>query len=513
MIVKALCNGYSVVIFLFLQLQINGTNSNSTPNSAHRNPFIQFNNGNKKNEQALIETDENTISHELKSSKFNYMILLDKCNDSKDIPINDQTSSINPPLSKPSRVASSKYTNTAHTLHFSSKQELSKYLLSLSSKQNLRPMNFHFKATVLSALLYTGIYHCFVLPKYPHLPSLQPVFQSFSSGTTFSNSKSQKELLVVLYLLYTLEALFSSSTRKYLSYIKAPIFLQEITQFWVYQCKPIITWTLQCFHYERDGDFHHSSFSGNTNRFYINRNGPKFSSTLGNLNSNHRGSFPFHRNYPSSNNYCNGRYSYGHHDSTRKVITHRIRSLFQFHEWKNDIFVSSASSSLSKSLQSLLFPNHLFHSLSSFPSSSFSKNSHNEDAFKKQFHPFVKVKFSKCVLLQGQELSNYIAQRYRLEQQEGNRDLYTEILTSVNLPNFHRNILIDRRLSLNSEVNLQQQIENRILNDRDNAEGVGNRLLLSFWIWTGLGLTVPFRLWFDSKCDNTVDVVIVKEIG
>jgi hypothetical protein len=43
------------------------------------------------------------------------------------------------------------------------------------------------------------------------------------------------------------------------------------------------------------------------------------------------------------------------------------------------------------------------------------------------------------------------------------------------------------------------------------GRGTGRLRLSFFWLFTLLGLTVPYRIWFERHCDR-VEVVLAKEV-
>ena len=42
--------------------------------------------------------------------------------------------------------------------------------------------------------------------------------------------------------------------------------------------------------------------------------------------------------------------------------------------------------------------------------------------------------------------------------------------------------------------------------------GTGRHRLSFFWLFTLLGLTVPYRIWFERRCDR-IEVVLAKEVS
>ena len=410
--------------------------------------------------------------------------------------------------------------NTAQIVHLPSEQALSKFLLtypSTTSKSNPRKRNYHIKATLLSLLFFFALSQKLTYNNGTNNPLYIPQ----------TPIRWEWQHVGLLYFFYILEAIFNSSTRKYISWIFSPNMFQTFLQKCIHQSKPWIVWTLQCFHYQR----HHGHSHFDSNSHTVTRSTSMTS-------------------------------------QEEKVITHRAQSHFQFHRWNNDnLFITSNNPSLSSSsstsalsfmtVESLLeqlgietnSQSHGESKENNLKETDVLNNIHDEhdvNHLKRRMLPFVKVKLTKMLILKGRPtnfngyestnnnaLQNYILQKSWLEQMEGGRDIYTEILTSVYLDDFRSNLLVDRRenyvplSSLHSEggePEKEKQSQSQILSTDASTPSTfmpvdsvvpttnNNSLLYSFWIWTLLGFTVPFRIWFDSKCDDTVGIVIIKEI-
>jgi TMEM151 family len=144
------------------------------------------------------------------------------------------------------------------------------------------------------------------------------------------------------------------------------------------------------------------------------------------------------------------------HES-QKVITYRARYFFSFQDWKD-------VTSIKKLVQSLEY-----------------------DPLK----PFVKVTFIKLMAFADEAThQNYLDQQAFFYAREGNRDIFMDTSTSLDITGFLPKMLAVRTI-LNAPT--------------------GKFQMSWYWLFTGLLLTVPYRMWFASQCDE-IAVVIAKEV-
>lgn len=105
---------------------------------------------------------------------------------------------------------------------------------------------------------------------------------------------------------------------------------------------------------------------------------------------------------------------------------------------------------------------------------------------------FAKILFSKVLVLSDSKTrQDYLTQQSNFVTKQGTGHDHAEFSTSIDLPGFRRRVLAVQP-----------------------AKGFGLTRLLrleSYWIFTLLGLTVPFRNWFSANCD-VLRVAIVKEV-
>lgn len=100
---------------------------------------------------------------------------------------------------------------------------------------------------------------------------------------------------------------------------------------------------------------------------------------------------------------------------------------------------------------------------------------------------FTKIKLSKLLVLSNKKArQDYFQQQAAFVTSNGQGDEYTEFSTNVALPGFQPKLLAVRR----QPPKLFR--------------------LHMFWIFTLLGLTLPFRIWFSQRCDE-LRVTVAKE--
>jgi hypothetical protein len=105
--------------------------------------------------------------------------------------------------------------------------------------------------------------------------------------------------------------------------------------------------------------------------------------------------------------------------------------------------------------------------------------------------PFTKILLTKLIILGNDKARlDYFQQQANFVTNEGQADEFAEFSTSISLHGFRPQVLAIHRL-----------------------EGVKSARLFrlyTFWIFTALGLTLPFRIWFSRHCDE-LRVTVAKE--
>jgi len=106
--------------------------------------------------------------------------------------------------------------------------------------------------------------------------------------------------------------------------------------------------------------------------------------------------------------------------------------------------------------------------------------------------PFTKMTLSKLIVLPNQKArESYMKQQSQFVVQRGQGDECAEFSTSIRIPGFRSRMLAERPVKGVLSTKLFR--------------------LHNFWIFTLLGLTVPYRIWFADHCDE-VRVTITKEL-
>ena len=145
-------------------------------------------------------------------------------------------------------------------------------------------------------------------------------------------------------------------------------------------------------------------------------------------------------------------------DTTKKIITHQAQTYFQYSNWTYAFTIPT--------MASIQTSTNIYQ----------------------QILPFQKIKFINMIIIKGNALNQYLQQKSFWESMEGGKDTFTEVFTSVHVSGFQSHVLLDRRNHPTKSY------------------------LIAFWCFTILGLTLPYRIWFQSKCDDTLYTTIVKEI-
>jgi hypothetical protein len=117
--------------------------------------------------------------------------------------------------------------------------------------------------------------------------------------------------------------------------------------------------------------------------------------------------------------------------------------------------------------------------------------------------PFRKISLSKVLVLSDkQSREDYFRQQSDFVTRYGREDEFAEFSTSIDVAGYRPRLLISRPLSSHNND------DNNDDNMRDYKQWLVR--LSSFWAFTCLGLTVPYRIWFKRHCDF-LRVTVVKE--
>jgi len=108
------------------------------------------------------------------------------------------------------------------------------------------------------------------------------------------------------------------------------------------------------------------------------------------------------------------------------------------------------------------------------------------------FSPFSKLTLSKILVLSDEgALADYFRQQSEFVSVEGSRDVLAEFTTSINVDGFRPKVLVSRAVV--------------------GPAGTGIVRMHFFWIFTLMGMTVPYRMWFARHCDE-LSAVVTKNV-
>jgi hypothetical protein len=115
---------------------------------------------------------------------------------------------------------------------------------------------------------------------------------------------------------------------------------------------------------------------------------------------------------------------------------------------------------------------------------------------KEQFPPFTKIALTKLLILTDRRTrEDYFQQQSNFVTEHGRGDEFVEFSTNIEVSGYRPRMLAVRR---NFPSKNRLSMTSKLF-----------RLHL-FWVFTLLGLTVPYRVWFKRHCDF-VRVTIIKE--
>jgi hypothetical protein len=152
-------------------------------------------------------------------------------------------------------------------------------------------------------------------------------------------------------------------------------------------------------------------------------------------------------------------YRYGRKGETRKIVTHRAFRDFDYGSWHD----CTDTQQLQKAME---------------------YQGKTSEAF------FLKITMVKLLLFANPEtIQSYREQENAFFWTEGQRDQHTDKTTYVEVEGFKPKLLAVRTVM--------------------GAKGTGNIRVHFFWLFTLLGLTVPYRMWFARHCDR-VELLLAK---
>ena len=122
--------------------------------------------------------------------------------------------------------------------------------------------------------------------------------------------------------------------------------------------------------------------------------------------------------------------------------------------------------------------------------------------------PFQKISLSKVLVLSDtRSREDYFRQQSEFVTRYGREDEFAEFSTSIEVAGYRRRVLVANPIQNVGSSDPAGENENR-KTKIDLKRKLGR--LSVFWIFTCLGLTVPYRVWFKRQCDF-LRVTIVKE--
>ena len=122
--------------------------------------------------------------------------------------------------------------------------------------------------------------------------------------------------------------------------------------------------------------------------------------------------------------------------------------------------------------------------------------------------PFQKISLSKVlVLADTRSREDYFRQQSEFVTRYGREDEFAEFSTSIEVAGYRRQVLVAnpvQNVGSSNTIGDQENSKTKI----DLKRKLGR--LSVFWVFTCLGLTVPYRVWFKRQCDF-LRVTVVKE--
>ena len=253
--------------------------------------------------------------------------------------------------------------------------------------------------------------------------------------------------VILIGALYLTEA-HCCSTRRYLANaLSGPAAVEDYVE-GLRQAPPVARWTVRCFHYEQRKLLAWLTFILRMAFGTTNRRSFESESAYVGLGD-------------GTNNAGLDLQStlQGPSFLTKKVVTHQATKTYQCASWKDETTVGLWKRAFAPDLTA----------------------------------PFTKLSLCKVLLLSnGKARSDYFAQQTDFVTREGNKDQFAEFSTNIGVEGFKSRVLAIRPMRRGGTLS------SRFF-----------RLHL-FWIFTCLGLTLPYRIWFSRHCDE-LRVAVIKE--
>jgi len=219
--------------------------------------------------------------------------------------------------------------------------------------------------------------------------------------------------------------------------------------------EPSVTWKVRCFHYEEREFWNWCK--GLVGRMVLERYRASGGEGGNNKSDNVKSTIAS----SSSEGFVGAPPSW----MARKVVTHQAKGTYKFGSWEDHTLAS------------------LWKRSQSFSSST---SSHHEA-------PFSKLTLSKLLVLKDKNTrEDYFAQQAAFVMLEGRKDVHAEFATSIEVEGFRPKLLAVRpvRHATNISAALFRQHV--------------------YVLFTLLGLSLPYRMWFAKHCDE-IRVTVVKE--
>lgn len=253
--------------------------------------------------------------------------------------------------------------------------------------------------------------------------------------------------VILIIALYLIEA-HCCSTRRYLANaLSGPAAVEDYVE-GLRQAPPAARWTVRCFHYEQRKSLAWLTFI--LRMAFGSTNRRSFESESADVGWG-EGTGNVGLNLQST--------LQGPSFLTKKVVTHQATKAYQCASWKDETTVGLWKRAFAPDLTA----------------------------------PFTKLALCKVLLLSnGKARSDYFAQQTDFVTREGNKDQFAEFSTNIGVEGFKSRVLAIRPMRRGGTLS------SRFF-----------RLHL-FWIFTCLGLTVPYRIWFSRHCDE-LRVAVIKE--
>eukprot|EP00571_Detonula_confervacea_P004458 CAMPEP_0172323334 /NCGR_PEP_ID=MMETSP1058-20130122/48462_1 /TAXON_ID=83371 /ORGANISM="Detonula confervacea, Strain CCMP 353" /LENGTH=624 /DNA_ID=CAMNT_0013039305 /DNA_START=156 /DNA_END=2030 /DNA_ORIENTATION=+ len=265
------------------------------------------------------------------------------------------------------------------------------------------------------------------------------------------------KVLAATVLLYLLES-YSCSTRRYLSHaLNAPAEVESYLE-QIRSVEPSVTWKVRCFHYEDREFWKNCMGTRKMWESWMRKNdeeGVVGTSSAGRSKSTNANPKP--ASYSSAETFVESPALF-----RRKVVTHQAVATYKFGSWED-------------------------HTLASLWKRSQSFSSTSQEA------PFSKLTLSKLLVLQDKNTrEDYFAQQAAFVMLEGRKDIHAEFATTIEVEGFRPKLLAVRPVRRASNISaalFRQHI---------------------YVLFTLLGLSLPYRIWFAKHCDE-IRVAVVKE--